>query len=52
MGRLRGAQSMQEVYELSALPSKAEMIAVAQANSWAPYESIASWYLWKNLDNK
>lgn len=51
-GDLGVRKSMQEVYELSALPSKAEMIAVAQANSWAPYESIASWYLWKNLDNK
>lgn len=51
-GDLGVRKSMQEVYELSALPSKAEMIAVAKENNWAPYESVASWYLWKNLDNK
>lgn len=24
---------------------------VAKNNNWAPYESVASWYLWQSLDN-
>lgn len=51
-GDLGVRKSMQEVYELPTLPTKTEMVAVAEANAWAPYESVASWYLWKNLDNK
>jgi DNA-3-methyladenine glycosylase II len=51
-GDLGVRKSMQEVYELPSLPNKAEMIAVADKNNWAPYQSVASWYLWKNLDNK
>ncbi len=51
-GDLGVRKSMQEVYELPVLPTKAEMIAVAESKGWAPYESVASWYLWKNLDNK
>jgi DNA-3-methyladenine glycosylase II len=51
-GDLGVRKSMQEVYELPTLPSKAEMITVAEENSWAPYQSVAAWYLWKNFDNK
>jgi DNA-3-methyladenine glycosylase II len=51
-GDLGVRKSMQEVYELPTLPNKAEMIAVAEVNKWAPYQSVAAWYLWKNLDNK
>lgn len=51
-GDLGVRKSMQEVYELPTLPSKTEMIAVSEANKWSPYESVAAWYLWKNLDNK
>jgi 3-methyladenine DNA glycosylase/8-oxoguanine DNA glycosylase len=43
---------MQLVYDLPALPTKQEMIDVATQNNWHPYESVAAWYLWKNLDNK
>jgi DNA-3-methyladenine glycosylase II len=51
-GDLGVRKSMQQVYGLPSLPSKVEMIAVATQNKWHPYESVASWYLWKNLDNK
>lgn len=51
-GDLGVRKSMQQVYDLPKLPSKAEMIAVSEQNSWHPYESVAAWYLWKNLDNK
>jgi len=51
-GDLGVRKSMQQLYELPNLPNKTQMIAVAKANNWGPYESVASWYLWKNLDNK
>jgi DNA-3-methyladenine glycosylase II len=51
-GDLGVRKSMQEVYGLPQLPTKIEMIKVAKENNWNPYESIAAWYLWKNLDNK
>lgn len=51
-GDLGVRKSMQQLYDLPTLPNKAEMISLATSNSWAPYESVAAWYLWKNLDNK
>ncbi|MDQ6735116.1 MAG: DNA-3-methyladenine glycosylase 2 family protein [Nitrospirota bacterium] len=38
-------QSVQRWYRLSALPSAAILKKIAEP--WHPYESIASWYLWK-----
>jgi DNA-3-methyladenine glycosylase II len=51
-GDLGIRKSMQKVYDLPTLPTKQEMIAIANKYSWHPYESIAAWYLWKYLDNK
>ncbi len=51
-GDLGVRKSMQQVYALPELPSKPEMIAIAKQYNWHPYESVAAWYLWKNLDNK
>ena len=51
-GDLGVRKSMQQLYNLPTLPNKSEMIAVAEQHNWHPYESVAAWYLWKNLDNK
>lgn len=51
-GDLGVRKSMQQVYDLHELPNKNQMIEISQKNNWSPYESVASWYLWKNLDNK
>lgn len=51
-GDLGVRKSMQELYALHSLPNKSEMIAVSEQHKWHPYESVAAWYLWKNLDNK
>lgn len=40
-----------KLYGLDQPPSPADMIAIADKNSWHPYESIACWYVWKSLDN-
>jgi DNA-3-methyladenine glycosylase II len=36
------------VYKLPELPTKKELIAIAQP--WQPYRTIASWYLWRSVD--
>jgi len=36
-------------YALPAMPTKDEMEAIAKP--WRPWRSIASWYLWRSLDN-
>ena len=50
-GDLGVRKSAQLTYGLSGLPTKSELIAIASNNKWSPYESVAAWYLWKNLDN-
>ena len=39
---------IQRFYELEERPTAEEMRAIAEP--WAPYESMASWYLWQGLD--
>lgn len=50
-GDLGVRKAMMRLYALPEMPKPIEMTAVAEANHWAPYQSIASWYLWKSLDN-
>jgi DNA-3-methyladenine glycosylase II len=38
-------------YGLDKMPDPATCITIANENNWHPYESVASWYLWKSLDN-
>lgn len=51
-GDLGVRKSAMMLYGLKSLPNQKELEAIAQNNDWAPYESIACWYLWKNRDNK
>lgn len=39
-------------YKLKEMPGKEEMIKISKKKGWAPYNSLASLYLWKSLDNK
>ena len=43
-------KSIMRFYSLKEMPGKEEIERMAVKNSWAPYRSIASWYLWKGLD--
>jgi DNA-3-methyladenine glycosylase II len=45
-GVRKGAMSL---YDLSELPKPRELEAVAEP--WRPYRSVASWYLWRHLEN-
>ncbi len=48
-GDLGIKNAVTKAYNLPQLPKPADIAAVAAANSWHPYESVASWYLWQSL---
>lgn len=43
-------KGVQRLYRLRSLPDEKKIRSIAKANGWAPYCSIASWYLWRSLD--
>jgi DNA-3-methyladenine glycosylase II len=50
VGDLGVRAAMKKAYQLAELPKPSEMERIAA--SWHPYCSVASWYLWKSLDNE
>ncbi len=51
VGDLGIRKAIQRLYGLKSLPDQAAIVTIANKNSWHPYESVASWYLWQSLDN-
>jgi 3-methyladenine DNA glycosylase/8-oxoguanine DNA glycosylase len=51
-GDLGIRKSAMQLYSLPRLPSQLELEALSDEKGWSPFESVACWYLWKNLDNK
>ncbi len=51
-GDLGIRNGIQKLYGLETRPTDVEIEALARANHWHPYESVASWYIWHSLDNK
>jgi DNA-3-methyladenine glycosylase II len=49
-GDLGVRMAMKKAYDLADLPKPAEMEKIAAA--WKPYRSVASWYMWRSLDNQ
>jgi DNA-3-methyladenine glycosylase II len=49
VGDLGVRAAIKKAYALEALPTPAEMESIAAR--WHPYCSVASWYLWRSLDN-
>src|SRR5665213_716172 len=49
VGDLAVRAAMKKAYGLAELPKPAEMERIAEA--WHPYRSVASWYLWRSLEN-
>jgi DNA-3-methyladenine glycosylase II len=43
-------KAIQRAYRLRKLPSPARVLEIGA--KWAPYRTIASWYLWRSLDNR
>jgi DNA-3-methyladenine glycosylase II len=48
-GDLGVRAAIKKAYGLADLPTPEEMARIAA--SWRPYASVASWYLWRSLDN-
>jgi DNA-3-methyladenine glycosylase II len=49
-GDLGVRAAIKRAYKLPELPTPAEMEKIAAA--WRPYCSVASWYLWRSLENQ
>lgn len=49
VGDLGVRAAMKKAYGLTELPKPQEMERIAEA--WHPYRSVASWYLWRSLEN-
>ncbi len=52
VGDLGIRKAIRDLFELVELPAAHEMHEIAEANRWAPWRSVVSWYLWRSLDNK
>lgn len=50
VGDLGIKKAFQVLYRLNDLPTIQEMNQIAK--KWQPYKTIASWYLWRSLENK
>lgn len=51
VGDLGIRNSMRVLYGFKDIPIPDEIKLIAKKYKWSPYESIASWYIWQNLDN-
>jgi DNA-3-methyladenine glycosylase II len=51
-GDLGIKKAIKTIYSLKELPSEIKVEKISKKNKWAPYNSIAAWYLWKSLDEK
>lgn len=51
-GDLGIRKGVQVLYGLETTPTPLQVAEIAAKNSWSPYESVASWYVWHSLDNK
>jgi DNA-3-methyladenine glycosylase II len=52
VGDLGIRMAIQRAYNFAAMPKPAEIETIAAQNKWPPYCSVASWYLWRSLENK
>ena len=51
VGDLGIKNGIQKLYGLKEKPDAAKIAQIAERHVWHPYESVASWYIWKSLDN-
>lgn len=52
VGDLGIKNAVTKLYGFGTTCTSADVEAIAIANKWHPYESIACWYAWRSLDNK
>lgn len=51
VGDLGIRNGIQKLYNLPEKPTPEDIAMVALNNNWHPYESVASWYVWRSLNN-
>lgn len=51
-GDLGIRNGIKKLYGFDHVPESKEIELLAKTNSWHPYESVASWYIWRSLENK
>jgi DNA-3-methyladenine glycosylase II len=52
VGDLGIRKAVGQAYGLARLAEAAEVEKIASQNKWHPYCSVASWFLWRSLENK
>ena len=52
VGDLGIKNGIQRLYGFDSPPTPADIRQTAIENSWHPYESVASWYVWNSIDAK
>ncbi|MET1033497.1 MAG: DNA-3-methyladenine glycosylase [Candidatus Saccharimonadales bacterium] len=52
IGDLGIKNGIRGIYDLDHAPSPDEIKKIADKYHWHPYESIASWYVWRSLENE
>lgn len=50
-GDLGVRMAVKNLYGFKDVPTPVQVTELANKNGWHPYESVASWYLWRSLDN-
>jgi len=48
VGDLGLKKGIQRLYSMDELPEKEKIVKIAQ--KWRPYRSVATWYLWRSLN--
>jgi DNA-3-methyladenine glycosylase II len=51
VGDLGIRAGIRNLYGFEDLPTPAQIIKLSEKNNWHPYESVASWYIWRSLEN-
>lgn len=51
-GDLGIRNGVSKLYGFEDLPTPAQIREIADQYNWHPYESVASWYIWRSLDNQ
>lgn len=51
VGDLGIRSGIKKLYKLPELPDSQQIKDLAIKNKWAPYETVACWYIWRSLDS-
>jgi DNA-3-methyladenine glycosylase II len=52
IGDLGIRNGIRVLYGLKTTPTPLQVKEIALKNNWSPYESVASWYVWRSLEDK